>query len=433
MSGLKKLSRVFGRRRPETMNYRTAKQLARDDNPDIRRRLAERDDVRPEILYYLADDPAVGVRRAIAGNEKTPGQADLILARDVDEAVRSDLADKIARVVPGLSGDAQDYLYQVTIQVLEVLAEDQVERVRRIIAEALKDADNVPPGLIKRLATDPALTVSGPVLQFSPLLTEEDLLEIVASRPVAGALSAIARRLKVGERIADAIVEADQASAVAALLANDSAQIREETLDRIVDDAPEHEAWHEPLVRRPQLPARAARRLAEFVADKLLDLLQSRADLDPETARAVGKTVRERLGEKAADTAKPNGAGSDTATASVNGPEAAQDLFEKNALDDEAVDEALARGELGFVTTSLALLSGLPQPVVEKMIAAHSAKGMMALAWKAGLGAGLAAKLQLRLARIPPNAVLNPSGGFEYPLSPEEMEWQIDFFASLSK
>ena len=64
MSGLKRLSRVFGRRQPEAMNYRTAKQLARNGNPEVRRDLATRDDVRPEILYFLADDPAVGVRRA---------------------------------------------------------------------------------------------------------------------------------------------------------------------------------------------------------------------------------------------------------------------------------------------------------------------------------------------------------------------------------
>jgi hypothetical protein len=31
-----------------------------------------------------------------------------------------------------------------------------------------------------------------------------------------------------------------------------------------------------------------------------------------------------------------------------------------------------------------------------------------------------------------PSQVLNPRGGNDYPLSPEEMDWQLDFFQSLA-
>src|SRR3546814_13175291 len=82
-------------------------------------------------------------------------------------------------------------------------------------------------------------------------------------------------------------------SAVAALRANDSAQIREETLELILDAAPSHEPWHEPLVQRPNLPGKAAKRIAGFVAASLLQRLAGRKDL-PADALAEVRQVMEQ-------------------------------------------------------------------------------------------------------------------------------------------
>jgi len=66
--------------------------LALDKAEDVRRDLASRADVEPEILYFLTEDPSAEVRRRIAANKATPVQADLLLARDTDQEVRGDLA-----------------------------------------------------------------------------------------------------------------------------------------------------------------------------------------------------------------------------------------------------------------------------------------------------------------------------------------------------
>jgi uncharacterized protein (DUF2336 family) len=85
-------------------------------------------------------------------------------------AVRQDLATKIGRLAPGLNAQEQDRLRRLTYEVLEILVRDQVAKVRQIIAEALKDVTDAPPEIIQLLARDGELAVSGPVLQFSPLL-----------------------------------------------------------------------------------------------------------------------------------------------------------------------------------------------------------------------------------------------------------------------
>src|SRR5262249_45836999 len=151
------------------------------------------------------------------------------------------------------------------------------------------------------LARDIEIQVAGPVLEHSPLLTDEDLLEIIAAGPIRGALAAIAKRRQLSDKLSDGVAVAAlanpgvESSTVRRLLQNQSAQIREEPLDRILAQAGRVPAWHEPLVQRPTLPMKAIKRLAAFVSRSLLEILQERPDLDAATAKDVAKAVQRRL------------------------------------------------------------------------------------------------------------------------------------------
>lgn len=433
------LKRLFGLGGEEAvaLSYEEARELARHEDPAVRRTLAARADMRPEILYFLAEDPNPEVRREIAVNTATPAQANLLLATDSDAEIRTVLAAKIARLAPGLTADEQDRLRRMTYEALELLARDQVIRVRRILAEALADVANAPPELIRRLAGDAAISVAGPVLENSPVLTDEDLLDIIQSSPIQGALSAISRRTHVGPIVADAIAATDDCAAIAVLLANPSAQIREETLDHLIERAPDIEIWHDPLVHRPQLSARAAARLARFVADNLLQNLHRRRDLDPETTEAVAKAVRRRLDEQ--DRAKPPQTAAKAkrcdSRPAVAEPETpyviAGRMNEAGTLDEKVIAKALTVGDNDFVIAALAVRAGLPLEAATKVIATQSAKGITALTWKARLTMAFAVQLQTRLARISPPDLLHPKAG-KFPLTEEDMAWQLDLFVSMA-
>ena len=397
------------------MEYEEAKRLAAAGSDAQRRALAARSDLRPEILYFLAEDKSADVRRVIAGNETTPRQADLLLARDTDIGVRELLAQKIARLAPQLSQEARTQIRDLTIEVLETLARDHALKVRRIVSEALKDLTDAPPHIIQELARDLEIKVAGPVLQYSPILTDDDLMEIISSGPIRGALTAIAKRRRVGDRLADAIVAAavdvpEETETITGLLNNKSAQIREETLDLILDKAPSVEEWQEPLVQRPLLPMNAIKRLADFVSSSLFDLLTARPDLDKATAKAVAKTVKKRL---AAET-KQKDAGKNHATPSPG--------------DEDAMNAAIAGGRRDPVMAALGRDAGLNAVVVKKILTSMSAKAVTALAWKAKLSMRQALQLQLKIAGIPPHQALNPRGGTDYPLTTAEMEWQLELF-----
>ena len=408
----------------QTLPYDQAKEMAQDNVEDVRRDLASRSDVEPEILYFLAEDPSQEVRRRVASNKATPVHADLLLTKDADEDVRGELAEKIALLAPGLTDDEQDKMRQMAYQALDALARDQVTRVRHILSEALKDIADAPPDVIRRLASDVEQVVSGPVLQYSPVLTEDDLLEIIDNNPSTVNLSAIARRDEIPATLADVIVATYDEEAVALLLKNPSAQIREEMLDRIIDRAPDIDPWHEPLVHRPILPGRAAAKLARFVAHNLLEALRLREDLEPEVLNEVRKVVDQRLEEEA-----PEGM-EEEKTSAAEAMEKAKQLHADGSLNEAAVSDMLTTGDREMTIAALAVLSGLKVDCVRAAISNRSAKGMVSMSWKSGLSAKISEILQKNLALIPPTEILRAEGG-GYPLAEDDMEWQLDFIKDL--
>lgn len=396
-----------------------------ETKPDLdeerRRLIAARQDMRPEILAHLATDKSPAVRRALAGNPTAGQSIDSVLASDADAAVRSDLAAKLTRLMPGLSEAEREGVQHATLAIVDLLARDSLAVVRRIIAEALQDLPNAPPHLIALLARDPDLSVAGPILQYSPVLTDSDLLAIIASPPVQGALSAISKRKGLTEAVTDAIVETDDVAAIAELLSNASAQIREATLDLVIDRAGDRRSWHGPLVRRPRLPFAAALKIARFVASDLLDELAARGDMDEATRTQLAKMVDDRL------TTTANRAQL-TQSAAVT-PAATNRLQEAGAMSDDLLLEAVRYGDRAFLLSALATRTGLQQIHVQRAIERRSARAIVALAIRGRLPAQLAVDIQMKFAQVPPGGVIGPirgQHGHSWRMTPEEADLEIE-------
>jgi len=402
-------------------DYEAQRERARSDNPAIRRDLAADPNTPPEILYFLAEDPDPDVRKAVANNTTTPRQADLILTQDTEVAIRSDLGQKIARLTPNLPADRRSTLYKLTVQALETLAEDQMVRVREILAQELRDVTSAPRNVIVTLAKDQELSIAGTVLEFSPVLSDKDLLDIINSGPIQGAMNAIAKREALKASVSDAIARTGDEEAVATLLSNKSAQIREDTLDYIVEQAPDKKSWHEPLVMRPNLSPRTVQRVASFVAMNLLDKLQARLDLDDETLVAVASAVENRLADDAKKAAQERTPADDLETRIDR-------LHKTGGLTSKALERALAQGEKRFVVLALSRLSGISADVVRRIVNGRSAKAAVALTWKSGLKPQFATNIQAQLLGLAPKEAITVSD--RWPMTQDAMNWQLEFHAN---
>jgi uncharacterized protein (DUF2336 family) len=416
------------------VTYEQARDLLDHPDASVRLTLASRDDLEPEILYFLARDPDITIRRTIAANSAAPMKASLLLAEDENEDVRHDLAERVGRVVPGLSQDQQAKAWRTVHQVLGLLARDQLPRVRRALSEALKSLPDAPHDIVLMLAKDPEATVAAPVLEFSPVLTDDDLRAIIEASPMTAQLSAISRRINVGEEVSNAIVGTGNVDAITMLLKNSSAQIREETLDAIIDAAPRQSAWHEPLVHRPNMNARAALRIAEFVAESLIQKLAARTDIDAETVTTLSKIVRDKLRKDEGKT----GLAPDDPDAALH-PDAlkiagrqCEALANSGKLSPAYILNAAAEGVTPLVVAGLARLADLPVKAVAEVVRTTSAKGMLAVAWAADYSAEDAVQLQIKVARVTPDAVIKPRAGGGFDCTEAELEWQLDMFKDIA-
>ena len=391
------------------------------DLDETRRRLiASRADMRPEILAHLAHDPSSAVRRALAANPSSGPSIDQVLARDANVDVRADLAAELSRLLPGLSAAEREDVQKATLESVDLLARDSIVVVRRIIAESLQDIPNAPKHLIDLLARDNDLSVASPILQYSPVLTDADLLSIIASPPVQGALSAISKRVSLSTSVADAIIGSEDIAAIAELLANGGAQIREATLDLVIDRAPNHLSWHRPLVHRPKLPFAAALRIARFVASDLLNELAARSDMDAATRSQLVQMVNDRL-TGAATIAKRE----QPAAAAQSTP-----LQTMGALSTDLLEDAVRHNDRAFLLSAMATRTGLQMIHIQRALERRSARAIVALAIRGRLPGKLAVDIQMKFAQVAPGSVIgpirSPQGEESWRMTPEEADFEIE-------
>ena len=412
---------------PEKLDYEKARELAADSDVRVRRALAAREDVPPEVLYYLAEDAETSVREAVAANPLCPAKGNLVLADDPDVSVRVALAAKIGR---GEIRRAEGWKGGVAANgAVDTLSRDRIAKVRAIIAEALKNLTDADPTVVNRLARDAEIVVAAPILEFSPVLTDGDLLDIIAGNPQKGALSAIARRSYVGEAVAGAIVAANDSLAITHLLRNGNAHLQESVLDLLIERCVDEPTWQEPLVYRPELNTRLAVRLAELVAVHLLDRILARKDLSPDAVREVAKVVGERIRqqEELNRTVAPPG---DQSLADRYGAliEQARIGHTQGKLDEISLMVSLFTDKRDEIVAALVVRAGLPLQSVLDMIEAQSPRAVSALAWAAGLSATFAFEMQMRLAGLPLAKVMKPGLDGSYVLKESDMRWQLAMF-----
>ncbi len=406
------LERMFGKK-PNVA------QAIKNADAQTRATLASRLDAPADLLFVLAADPVASVRREVAGNPSTPPIVGPVLARDEDVDVRSVLLRRLVRLLPELSPEKHDELYQLTVRALETLAVDHVQAVREALANTLKDVAFAPVSVVKCLAQDIEQTVAEPVLQLCACLSDTDLLEIIARQPRPWALAAIAGRGQVSASVSNAIVDTGDIRAGSILLDNGGAVIAEATLEHMVEQADHVPDWQGRLASRPLLPRLLALRLAEVVDGTVMSVLERRKDFDPETRAEVTAVTRRRLDYLAQMDGK------------TPPHDAAARLQAAGRLGDELIMDAISWNDRPFVVAALALLVKAKPPTIESILNTKNGRVITALAWKAGLSMRVAMQLQTRIAGVDGRDIVNAKDGNAYPMSEDDMLWQLEFVGAI--
>jgi uncharacterized protein (DUF2336 family) len=334
--------------------------------------------------------------------------------------VRVELAGKIGRLIPELSKRENEKVTEMAIEVLKILASDELPKVRAIISQETKHLDYLPKEIVNKLARDAEESVSVPILEFSPLLNESELIQIIAGGIKGGALAAIARREKISDNVSNAIAETEDEPAIMALIKNYSAEIGEKTMEAIGVVAKDVEAMHAPLVDRSNLSVSTMRRIASFVSASLVEKLIKKHKLGPDVEQELRYRARQRI---------DSGDIPDVEGGRLPADERAEKMFKKGQLTEKAIQKAIEDGDIALVPHALHHLADLDIRTVKAMLTSDNGKAVSAVVWKAGFSMETAMMVQRRVARVQPKNMVYENDDGAYPLTDDELTWYLDSYA----
>jgi hypothetical protein len=211
-----------------------------------------------------------------------------------NESERDQLFRSMAQLYAHVSDRCDDEQVAQYDEVLCQLAELVEVEARSHVAQILAPLERAPGNVVVKLAND-EFAVAAPLLEFSNVLSDDDLIEIVASKSEEHR-AAIAGRQKVPERVGEAIVEHGSAVSVTRLVRNATAELGQPTLKRLVARAKEDAQIASDLRGREDIDWQGLHEEISSVGGKVLE---ATSPADPSVMERVNAVVYNRMRNRA--------------------------------------------------------------------------------------------------------------------------------------
>jgi len=186
---------------------------------------------------------------------------------------RRDVTNKIARFYD--TGGFTDKQKAIAEEIFRALLKDTEVEIRRTLAEAIKTSDQIPQDVVVALAKDVS-EVSIPVLEFSEVLSDEDIIDIIKSTTDESKHISVSKRKLVSEGISDALIDTGNENVVDNLLSNINANVSEKGIGRIIDTFSDKEKLIEAVVSREKLPVHIIEHVTKTVSKELISRLEAK-------------------------------------------------------------------------------------------------------------------------------------------------------------
>lgn len=313
-----------------------------------------------------------------SGDSGNGGAGGALSAADVQSLLKDPSVDNRAATVAKVAGQLSASSFSATElplaqEILRVMARDAERRVREALAREAKSAKDLPHDVALLLAKD-VESVAMPVLEFSDVLREEDLIEI-ASAADEMKQSAIARREIVPEAVAETLIDKGNQTVVETLVRNEGAAISESGFNKTIERFGDDENIKDGLVHRSSLPVGISERLVSIVSDRLREHLVKHHDLPANMATDLLLEAR----ENATLSLVSNGAGAQKVEDLV------AELHRNGRLTESIVVRAACLGDLDFAQAALAALASVPLRNAQKLFDDEGNLGLQALIQRSGL------------------------------------------------
>ncbi len=328
---------------------------------------------------------------------------------DGDGAEREQLFQNMARLFSAVCDRCSDDQVEQYDDVLSQLA-DLVEVEGRVeVAKLLAPLERAPGTVVVKLAND-TIEVARPLLEFSNVLSDDDLIDIVGSKSEEHRV-VIAGREEVAERVGDAIIVHGDGPSVERLVCNDRAELGETALVRLLEKSRQDPGLVENLRNRAGIDwQKLDAKLDEASRSVLHQLRQNEMPADEHALGQAREVVYNRLRNKA-------GFNASSWRVAWNQVKA---LGDRKQLDLSALNRFARFGYGHHFGAAMASLLNLKQQVFVKWLASQDYRAVIVAGRSLGLSVSeFEAGLNILPWRREPTA--------------EEMENSVSRFAALSR
>lgn len=319
--------------------------------------------------------PILGTKDIEALLQDNSGQAQLqVVEKLTHQYTANDDAPHLAEKEKSLAED-----------IFRLLMKNAETHVRAALSNNLKASADVPHDIVISMARD-VEEVSLPVLQFSDVLSEADLLDIIRTSDDEARHIAIAARHVVPENISEALVNTGREAVVTTLVKNEGAQIADHTFEKIVEHHAASEAIVHSMIERGSLPIAVADKLMEKVSGTIRGQLKEKygaafdaAHLNKVVEQSLEVATLKLMGLKTPDT------------------ELSQLLKHLGETGKLSPFTALCVGDLHLFEVSMSRLAKVPLKNVRILLHEKGEAGFIGLYEKADLPESIAAAVRLAI------------------------------------
>jgi len=221
-----------------------------------------------------------------------------VLNGEHDSSERDHLFRNMAQLFSFVSDRCDDDQVAQYDEVLCQLAELVEVEARVHVATLFAPLERAPGTVVVKLANDD-IEVARPLLEFSSVLSDDDLIDIIAKQSEDHRI-AIASRSSVPERVGEAIVEHGKTSSIIRLVRNTAAEFDHATLQKLVARAHADAEIAADLRGRPEIDWKVMRGEIDNAATKVLETLgDASRPLDPVSTGKINAVVYNRMRNRA--------------------------------------------------------------------------------------------------------------------------------------
>ena len=233
---------------------------------------------------------------------------DMRLSRhDIDRLLKDPTAETrrevLLRIIDQYTASGESTLAQEDTETVEELFRTILKTadvsMRKLLALGVKQASHLPQDIARLLTADVA-EIALPILQYSPVLSDAHLLEIIKNNKSAPYLLAIARRHYLSEPITAALFGKQDAALTSAVLAGVGSQISEDNYHALLDQPKISKKLIQSMVENGSLPLAIMEKLLSQMSPQDKEALNETYEVVFEK-KTVKAAIEKKRAEAAAD------------------------------------------------------------------------------------------------------------------------------------